>query len=506
MTILELYKNLPFDNFGIMPIFDNEIQQNAYFDRIALKPENYRNTDVTFNKIGEPIILRMPYDIALGYSYGRIKFNEKWIYFSVTDVTVNTEGRSVLAYTLDCWNTSRHQYGVTLGTTHISRRKATSNARPRQPFSPVDYTHSNIEGLFTGYCIAIAVSQIKVRDDIYDSGVHFILYKPDTGFTTKWLDAFKTSFEPSDVLGAWVVPFDIDANLPPALWIEHQNAFEETFYETTFPVDRAYRDIMPKRTIAGLNLLTDELHLSGFADADGVISYIIPHNRTINSIEMRLRISAQTCHLLCVLNGFDVKDKVNNYAFEIPCKPVDIVIDAWAEYCARTRDFEMQSRKIQNEQQLVNSVTSIGTGSLTGAIVGGGVGAVAGAAASVVGSLVSYGMSQYYEPKIQNITDTMYRHAQDTLSISGLSCTDFLANGYGLYKFTLTADDYSIGRMDDDINTNGSYVDETTENGDNLIIEQPLQCNTHILGNIPSNWKEQIAQRFRNGVKLKVIQ
>lgn len=504
MTILELYKDLPFDNFGIMPIFDNEIQQNAYFDRIALRPENYRNTDVTFNKIGEPIILRMPYDIALGYSYGRIKFNEKWIYFSVTDVTVNTEGRSVLAYTLDSWNTSRHQYGVTLGKTHVSRRRATSSTRPKQPFSPVDYTQSNIEGLFNGYCIAIAVSQIKINDGEYSSGVHFILYKPDNGLTNTWFYAFSARFEVSDILGAWVVPFDISSNPPPS-WTEYRTSYDEVFYLARFQVNSTDRDIMPYRIISGLNLLTDELHLSGFADADGVIAYTIPHNRTIQHIRMNLRMSAQTCHLLCLLDGFPIKEKVNNYAFEIPCKPLDIVIDAWAEYCARTRDYEMQSRKLQNEQQLVNSVTNIGTGALTGAIVGGGVGAVAGAGASVVGSLVSYGMAQYYDPKIQNITDTMYKHAQDTLSISGLSCTDFLSYGYGLYKFTLTADDYSIGRMADDINTNGSYVDETTENGENLIIEQPLQCNTQILGNIPSNWKQQIVQRFSNGVTLKVI-
>ena len=81
--------------------------------------------------------------------------------------------------------------------------------------------------------------------------------------------------------------------------------------------------------------------------------------------------------------------KVSEGSITIPCDTSDVWNDAFVQYQAQQRAYDMSMRQLNNDRQFQQSLTSIGTSALTGAIGGGligvaGIGAVAGAAVQAV--------------------------------------------------------------------------------------------------------------------------
>jgi hypothetical protein len=510
MNTLQLFKNLPFDNASNMPIFSSLTNQNDYMNNHA----DYTGS-VDFNKIGDPIILSMSYDIAIDYSYGRVQFNNIWIYFSITDVSVNENNRTVFSYQIDAWNTGRYQKSFSLGRTQISRRKITNGKIPMQPIQPIDMTISNINEIFQNKTVFFVLSQIKITKSEYSSGPWFCC---SSGVLTEgqWYHPFTNEgyFTVSDIVGAWIVPISYSSvNWLSLSVTDSEDEMKYTNQSATISSGHS-TDLMPSGSLSFPTIYSDDLHKGGFSDINGNILYIVPHGRSISSLSYYLRMSAVACQINIRFNN-NTYDSISNEGFTFACYPMDVIIDSWADYCARYRDYEKQNRSLQNTQSLIGGATSglamgVMSGAIAGSMVAPGIGTLAGAAlggmTSGISSLISAGVTNYYEPRIQQNEDKKYQLEQDTLSLSGGYVTDVLVLSAGMFTFELLADQYTIDRYNNEISNNGHYVNETISNGETMIIEQPLQCNPEILGNLPTNWKQQIVNRFMNGVKLKVIQ
>lgn len=498
---LQLYKQLPFDNASRMPLFTSLSAQNSYMESHA-----GRTTEVNFNRIGDPIIVQIPYEEAIAYSYGRISFGAKWIYFSITDVQVIQEGKVEISYKIDAWATGRYQYSVTLGRTQVTRRNI-SGTHPKQPIEPIDMNVTNVGNLLSQKrSIVFAVSQFKVNpaNEYFDGPFYCVVQIPLSPLyydvTTDWYSHFVNAgyFALSDILGAWYVPVDYDS---------FSTQWDEIVVDNLHLRYTTGHMTNPQGTEQFTAIYTDDLHTGVITDEKGVILYTVPYGRTISSFTWYLRITAMSCQMECRFKNLNYAN-ADNHGFTYSCKPIDVIIDAWSDYCARNRQYEKDLRSLQNQKAVVSSLAGVGESGMQGAVAGGltkaggSVGAVAGLGISAGSALLSYGINNYYDPKFQNIEDAKYRQAQDTLSIAGDTLTDIITSQCPMFFVELQADSYTIERYNNMIQNEGYYCNEVYPSGESMMTPQPLQCNAEIIGELPDNWKAQIYQRFATGVKL----
>lgn len=113
---LQLYKDVNFDIFRMMSNFASLSAQNNYYNGLTALTKQ-----VTFNKIGDPFILDESIEDLIDYIYGRVQYNGKYFYFQIDDIAVNAQGRSIVSYTIDVWETMRYQYRLELGAGTIDR-------------------------------------------------------------------------------------------------------------------------------------------------------------------------------------------------------------------------------------------------------------------------------------------------------------------------------------------------------------------------------------------------
>ena len=60
----------------------------------------------------------------------------------------------------------------------------------------------------------------------------------------------------------------------------------------------------------------------------------------------------------------------------VPGEPLDNVSDTWEQYYYRQRETDIESRNVQNQQNLVSGVASLGQGATEGAMMGAMTGSI----------------------------------------------------------------------------------------------------------------------------------
>ena len=512
----ELFKNIPFDCGGIMPLFSSLNVQNAWFNAIN-ESNKYVVDDLNYIRVGDPILIERPLDEIIDYTYGRMTFGSKWIYFSVVDAQANLEDQSFIYIKVDSWNTLRYQSGITLGRGQISRRN-NFTGRPRQPHNPIKTTlsHTYIIGE-QDYCWAIGCYTPK--DDTFGILEYFAFPVKSDNSTITIAGQSKPAPNFSMLVGCL---FDDVMDIPPAnikaLWLtpvgpcpisETVNPWivEENIWVLSTSSSYAwYRAVMPKTEILNfsVNIYTDEMHTGGFVDRKGNPVFTLPYGKSLNSVKAQLRISAQTCQV-DLYGSNPVTDTPNELKCSIECEPISFTLDQYSQYFSGQRQIEIERRNLQSEQAFMSSVANVGNSAIWGGIAGGMAGAAAGALVGLGGSIISLGAENNYNPKFQAITDREYQCMPDSMSIVGTCITDFLEGYTGYYGFELVADNYSMDRMYKDIEEGGCYVQETVDNADQYVTEGALQGDFLIVGAGTESMKAQIAERFRSGVKMVLI-
>lgn len=112
--------------------------------------------------------------------------------------------------------------------------------------------------------------------------------------------------------------------------------------------------------------------------------------------------------------------------FSVPLMQIPVTDNAWKEYnYSGQRDYEIETKHIQQEQALVSGVLGAGSGAISGGIAGGltkaggAAGAAAGAAISVGTAVGGYFITGHYDRKSQEATDKLVSNQTSSVIMSG---------------------------------------------------------------------------------------
>lgn len=528
---LQLFKNCAYDIYRNMSNFASLTAQNSYYAGLT-KLEK----DVAFNKIGDPFILDEDIATLSEYTYGRIQYAGMWWYFQIMDMAVNAQGRTVVSYQLDAWETHRYQGNLKLGAGQITRigdnfSSEYANCIIQPPYTPrvkrIEDKTSRLSSVGYRPCV-FAMVRDNTNDWVYpvvklinDSDGDRYLTNT-SAFAHYIIDAMKTVIENCEIMGMWYSSFA--PNLTH--WINTNT--NVVYYYNTLGDERSIDDLMGgifvSGYIDGMTMKNDNITKFYIADERGNVVYRLSDNITYTAyVDMILNMSLSSCNWECQIYTIEDGLRTSAQSFQIPCEPLDFYTDSWQTYQATQRQIDIDSRYLENQNGLVGGLSNIGTNAISGAIAGGlagsvvpGVGTAIGAAAGAIAGLIGTTANALYNdayahPKEQELTDRSYKNAGDVNTLCGNgvngslmswggSATQFKSYGAGIKLETY--DNGTRTQIDNEIAVYGNFVDIKTNDVDSLIVDGGFTAICEVTG-IPANWAGQVQERLANGVMFK---
>lgn len=530
---LQLFKNCAYDIYRNMSNFASLSAQNAYYNGLT-KLEK----DVVFNKIGDPFILDEDIATLSEYSYGRIQYQTMWWYFQIMDMAVNAQGRTVVSYQLDAWETHRYQGNLKLGAGQVTRignnfDSEFADCIIQPPYTPrvkrISDKTSRLTAVGFRPCV-FAMVRDNTNDWVYP--VVKLIENTDgdryltntSAFAHYIIDAMKPIIENCEIMGMWFSSFTVNTSG----WI-NTNKNVVYYYNTTDNETRDITDLMSGIFIEGYtdgttlkNTNTTKYYI---ADERGNVIYRLSDNITYTGyIDMILNMSLSSCNWECQIYTVENGIHVSSQSFQIPCEPLDFYTDSWQTYQATQRQIDIDSRYLDNQNGLVGGLSNIGTNAISGAVAGGlagsvvpGIGTAIGAAAGAIAGLVGTTATALYNdayahPKEQELTDRSYKNAGDINTLCGngvngslmswgtSSSSQFKSYGAGFKQETY--DTGTIAQINNEIAVYGNYVDIKTNDVDSLIVDGGFTAICEVTG-VPANWAGQVQERLANGVMFK---
>lgn len=528
---LQLFKDCAYDIYRNMSNFTSLSAQNAYYNGLT-KLEK----DVVFNKIGDPFILDEDIATLSEYSYGRIQYHSMWWYFQIMDMAVNAQGRTVVSYQLDAWETHRYQGNLKLGAGQITRigdnfSSEYANCIIQPPYTPrVKRIEDKTSRLATvGYrpCV-FAMVRDNTNDWVYPvvkriENTDGDRYLTNTSaFAHYIIDAMKPIIKNCEIMGMWYSSFA--PNLTH--WINTNT--NVVYYYNTLGNNRSIDDLMGGIFVSGYvdgkTMKNDNITKFYIADERGNVVYRLSDNITYTGfVDMILNMSLSSCNWECQIYTVENGLRTSAQSFQIPCEPLDFYTDSWQTYQATQRQIDINSRYLDNQNGLVGGLSNIGTNAISGAVAGGlagsvvpGIGTAIGAAAGAIAGLVGTTATALYNdayahPKEQELTDRSYKNAGDVNTLCGNgvngslmswggSATQFKSYGAGIKLETY--DNGTRTQIDNEIAVYGNFVDIKTNDVDSLIVDGGFTAICEVTG-IPANWAGQVQERLANGVMFK---
>lgn len=507
---LQLFNNTYTDNHNRIGKFADLNAQETYFNNLP-KIE----IDGNFNKIGENITITGDYSVLIGYNYGRFKYHNIWYYFSVIDYNVVNETKIEIIYSIDCYETARYQYNISIGKgtinniTHnvglVNKIPKSFNGLGKKKLTTVEKYH--IYGL-----LLYVHSSTENKNKIY--------YVKDTYSNNN--DAFMTlilkgtlldticdkiGIQIDDIRGCWALP-SIMGNI---FYATHG------WYETETNSNIWYFDlynISGLKTTKNINIKRSDTEYTVFRDCKGNIVWECPKGNYYDDnldLTLLIDISANSCVIKIFVDNKNSDEDI----IVLPLETIEVFNDAFKEYSYRQRFADIENRQISREMETWKSGLNIGGqivqggvagvgGGLIGSLVGATVGAISGTVSTVGGHFVN----EYYGNKQQDVIDHQYRNEYDNLLLQGSGISGLFENltDCGFYKISYETDlgtprtEKTIETYGYDINQHYPNVQEYI-NGLMTVNGNPyVRGNFEINGHIPDSWKQKIKERFNGGV------
>lgn len=253
------------------------------------------------------------------------------------------------------------------------------------------------------------------------------------------------------------------------------------------------------------------------------------NNRPVGSLPWGLKTTGYTARI--VMTGlktyieFRMRSGIigtpEGMTFLVPLPSVDITTNSWSEYVySGQREYDAQSMRISADHALSSGVISAFGSSVGGGLMGGLSGNPLGVLFGGIGMLGTGLITSGVQNVVQRNTNdrmldatALYKANQtDNIIGYGDAAFDTFLHGQGIYLTMSVMDLYSQVMYYDRRDANGVLVDEHLTNEANtlgmslptLIMNGgPLQVENMIVGGeIPSDAKRYIRERFRNGVRL----
>lgn len=497
MVTVYLYSNSKSDNAGRMGNFSGLTAQNGYFNGLS----GLTVTGTLSAGLGDMVIER-PFTELLGYGYGRFQTGGKWIYFSVRDLEVVNPSKTRLYYDVDAWETARFQYPMGLGRATIYRSGRALDSRMVRPLSPV-YTRTTVirsliaANLMAG--LAFVHDDAEDTNYIYQTELYSNAENLGAVLDGSWLT--KSGIENvNQVTGAWLSPWVLD----------HTEEGWESVGPTALP---AYRinceNLHLANTTQSMSIGTrpvgDMDEVIGITDMRGNVIWTCDYSDDLPStMAMYANISPSSCSWECRI-GSSLEGR-----FTVPCEPTYYYSDTFVDYVSRQRAYDQQMRSLNNDRQLVGAVSGFMSNTIGGAVAGGNAGAagaavggIMGGVGTIIGAAANYLIAPSFDRREQQITDEYYRKQADSLAYVGDSLISILKGDTGVNLVSISTDPTTRQVYDDAVAAAGYYYDSLeVSSASAWIVNGPLCADVEITGGIPSAWKEQIRNRFRNGVIL----
>ena len=505
MTTLSLYKGVSFDGVNSFP----HITAKSAFDGYLAGKQQYSQS-ITYNRIGDPILINLDYDTAVGYGYGCIDTGSKKYFITPDSVSVNENNRVHLQYSVDWYTTLKYDNAISFGRCHLVKSTSANPKKYPQATSPIDMQLTSrttllgdpqepglvLNGLLISY----------VTDDTTSSLSY--IYSPLMGYSAvpepngtrgsiSLHDVFSggltsiTGIAPKDVVGIWYLPYTARFSAMRKEGTDYHYWYEFDLYG-------------PSRTnTINASITTDAMNVGVITDPSGSILYSVPYGRTLSKIYYRIVASwTQVFAEIFFIYGNGIQspdyyNSVENSSILVPCPQVDYNNDTYANWASGMRGIEIEERRIQKNKALVQNISgSVVTGAI-GATAGGPAGAAVGVAGQIVASLVSYGVDTYYDNAINVLEDRKYQLMQDTM-VPG----SFLMTGNHNYQVI------QLSAYSDDM---GRYTAELSNFGADCNL--PLSswtptpgaykfADVEIIADVPYGIKESIKHKMISGIKI----
>jgi len=474
-------------------------EQKDYFDSLP----NIRYTTGTV-KLGEPLRLNDSINSIMSYSYGSIDYGDGFrYYFTIQDMQMVTETLTDVYYTVDCYETLVVQKPFSYGRAHITRYPVRIG-KPSLTYDPNIVTGlTKVNPLYNDKYNLIAIAWDSINNEyktvvIPTGNTHAITLQKF--FNGDWYSYMKTSFPStmplaSDIITTAIIPGtvyngSIDNPITDCIIYESLNENMIVLLKSFLDIDDDY-----------ITISSDETQITTIKDMRGNDVFTVPIGHSYNLIgvgaDILLNLSTISVQIYYMIGA-------NIDYLKIPCESVPWNVDSFAEYNARQREIDIETRNLQNEKALVeglaNAVTSAGTGAIMGGIGGSaGAGAIAGGLSAVGGSVISYLVNSAYADKEQSIIDKSYRYANDYLAnVGGFSYNECIRKRQGVYNIEYDSKTSNLN----DIAVNGYPVSFPVDDFSNYIRTGKIKADVEINDISNQAWKEQIQARFSNGLMI----
>lgn len=499
--IVKLFKNSKVDGITRIGKWTDKASQFAYFDGLT----GSKSYNVNTVKLGQPLRINDKLNNLLGYGYGYIDYGDGFRYFfSVADLEMVTESITDVSYTMDCYDTAITQTNVLLQRATITRYPIPIG-RTVLPIEP-NYTKYSHLQKFKGQALLFVYTDNSTN---YWTGY----VDSTTGinnsqmFDGDWLKFVSNYVIASNIICIGILPFKI-----PRSWLDN-NGFSNPSQATDhyhlrrlgWSID--YEIPSFDNVSADITLKNDGKTRHEIRDMRNNTVFTCPYGRTLTYGFGKIEISSTQ---ICIRYRYNYDPDASN-EYEDVIVPLEIPVipdNKWLEYNYRLREIDVETRNLQLNQQLAGGLADTGSSVLMGMLSGGmagigaGLGAGLGAGSGLISTLGNYAINSYYNPEFQRLVDKAYVNANNGLNNYG-TITKFVFDYYigGLYL--VEWDEDAKTTYNNDIATNGYYVNYSTDEFWNEIIKGPITADVEILGDIPVAWKEQIHDRLMRGVMFE---
>ena len=499
MVTVQFFSNPKMDNNTRISNFSDLSAQNSYFTNLS----KLAIAGVRISPVGEPFVVEVPWTQLMGYSYGRFQAGSKWWYFSIADIEPVNDTKTRVIYSIDAWETCRHQYGVALGRGVISRSGRQTGMEIPRPLDPVYTRTKAIQNLGVS---AQIVALAYVHDSAADTDYLYqalMTSEEDRGLLLdgSWLSQIGVN-NINDVIGAWISPWAIPANVGP---------WEDTTPAALYSKRIKMSEYNQASSQVSLTLSAapkgDQSVIYGITDMRGNVAWSCDLSSDMEpSIVGFLDISPSSAVWRMRVSPSENAEG----RFTIPCEAVYYWSDTFTDYVSRQRAYDQQMRSLNNDKQLVGSITGIASNAIGGAVAGtaaGPAGTVAGAVlgtvGGIIGSAATYLTAPAFDSKEQQITDDYYRKQADSLAFMGDGLWTIVHDPAlsTVQLVTISTDAATVEAYQGAIDTGGYYYPNVEASDmEEWVVDGPLMADVEVLGPVPDAWKEQIRNRIRNGV------
>lgn len=548
--ILKLYKNLSFDGKSRFPLitssFINSMNSNVDV-----------SVEINFNRIGEDILLNMPYDEALKYNYGSISSDKFVMFFTIERLFVNEENRTYMSYAIDWYTTLMYANKISIGRSRLIRSSRVSANEYPQDIQPIKLeTVAKKELKFTrsinfnnlgrellcwqkpSSSIVITYADVNNRihylvsplvDGLHTSATYYEHHTPEPSisFNVRSLtledilngELFKLKYYPTaahpeaetilpnSIIGIWYVPFLAlfgEIKYSTTAIFRYGSQSDPGYFLFDFLIGNS-RGVNYSANI-DFDFYTDDMHFASVNDRKGNVIFTLPFGTNASSVNITLETSLTDLFISVFFNG---NNKINSKAIgmcaTVRCERVAFINDTYRNWSSGIKQIEQQERSIQiNKNAAGNAgmlpVTgAIGYGAGVGTPQGPGLAAGVGMLGSFAATAIGWAVDRYYEPKINALQDAKYKLLPDEV-ISGDMVADLTDFAF-LNVVMTTASSSDLSRA----------AKEKSEFGCNC--NQPIAswtpatgvfqfADAEILGDVPNSIKADVVSKLQNGIKI----